>query len=220
LESGPSNGISTAEQEYPAMSDVLMTVATFGDPVEANLAKNYLEASGVQAFLADEETVNMDWALGNAIGRIKLQVGDQHAEAARTLLSQHTGLAATAALGPEEIRYEPSQDEPTPRWEDLDEDGDQDQDQEADDFEPEPTTRDKNAERAFKGAIFGLLFFPLQFYAFYLLLKVFLSEEPLGDGERRKAIIAGVINLPLMAGVCLIMVGACLIILRSLTQTL
>ena len=141
------------------MSDVLMTVATFGDPVEANLAKNYLEASGVQAFLADEETVNMDWALGNAIGRIKLQVGDQDADAARTLLSQHNDLAATAALGPEEIRYETSQDEPTPRWEDLDEDGDQDQDQEADDFEPEPTTRDKNAERAFKGAIFGLLFF-------------------------------------------------------------
>ena len=130
---------------------------------------------------------------------IKLQVGDQDAEAARTLLSQHAG-RPHGALGPEEIRYETSQAEPTPRWEDLDEDGDLDQDQEADDFEPEPTTRDKNAERAFKGAIFGLLFFPLQFYVFYLLLRVFLSERPLGDHERRKAIIAGVINLPLMAG--------------------
>ncbi len=83
------------------MSDFLMTVATFGDPVEANLAKNYLEASGVQAFLADEETVNMDWALGNAIGRIKLQVGDQDAEAARTLLSQHTGLASDSRPRPQ-----------------------------------------------------------------------------------------------------------------------
>ena len=101
------------------MSDVLMTVATFGDPVEANLAKNRLESSGVQAFLADEETVNMDWLLGNAIGRIKLQVGDQDAEAARTLLSQHSDLDATAALGPEEIRFESSLAEPTPGWEDL-----------------------------------------------------------------------------------------------------
>lgn len=179
------------------MSDSLVTVATFGDTVEANLAKNRLESAGVQAFLADEETVNMDWLLGNAIGRIKLQVGDQDAEAARTLLSQHGDREASAALGPEEIRFESNLAEPTPEWED------QEADQEADEFEPAPTTRDKNAERAFRGAVFGVLFFPLQFYVFYLLLRVFLSDEPLGDRERRKAIIAGIINLPFVVGVCL-----------------
>jgi len=175
------------------MSDFLVTLATFGDTVEANLAKNRLEAAGIQTFLADEETVNMDWLLGNAIGRIKLQVGDQDAEAARTLLSQHGDLETSAALGPEEIRFDSSQAEPTPEWED----------QEADEFEPAPTTRDKYAERAFRGAIFGILFFPLQFYVFYLLLRVFLSEEPLGDRERRKAIIAGIINLPFVIGLCI-----------------
>ena len=175
------------------MSDVLVTLATFNDTVEANLAKNYLEEAGFPAFLADEETVNMDWLLGNAVGRIKLQVGDRDAEAARTLLSQHGHLEAPAAIGPEEIRFESSQAEPE----------DQEEDQDADEFEPTPTTRDKNAERAFRGAIFGVLFFPLQFYVFYLLLRVFIAEEPLGDRERRKAIIAAIINLPFVIGLCI-----------------
>jgi hypothetical protein len=38
------------------MSNDMVTVATFTDPVEANLAKNRLEASGVRASLANEET--------------------------------------------------------------------------------------------------------------------------------------------------------------------
>jgi hypothetical protein len=179
------------------MSDVLVTLATFNDTVEANLAKNYLEEAGFPAFLADEETVNMDWLLGNAVGRIKLQVGDRDAEAARTLLSQHGHLEAPAAIGPEEIRFESSQAGPSPESED------QEEDQDADEFEPTQTTRDKNAERAFRGAIFGVLFFPLQFYVFYLLLKVFISEEPLGDRARRKAIIAAIINLPFVVGLCI-----------------
>jgi len=33
-----------------------------------------LEGNGITVFLADAETVNMDWLLGNAIGNIKLQV--------------------------------------------------------------------------------------------------------------------------------------------------
>ena len=41
------------------MSDRLATVATFGCPVEANLARNRLEVAGIKAFLADEETVGM-----------------------------------------------------------------------------------------------------------------------------------------------------------------
>ncbi len=70
------------------MGNVLVTVATYADPVEANLAKNNLEAAGIQAFLANEETVDMVWPIGNAIGWIKIQVGTDDADFARALLSQ------------------------------------------------------------------------------------------------------------------------------------
>jgi Putative prokaryotic signal transducing protein len=182
------------------MNDVLVTLATFGDTVEANLAKNYLEAAGIRAFLADEETVNMDWLLGNAVGRIKLQVGDGDEEAARTLLSEHGHIEAPAPLGPDEIRYEDSS--PAGLAPDRD---DSEEDHEDDDYEPAPTARDQNATRAFRGAIFGVLFFPLQFYVFYLLLRVFISDEPLGDRERRKAIVAAIINLPFVIGLCVML---------------
>ena len=70
------------------MSDRLATVATFGCPVEANLARNRLEAAGIKAFLADEETVGMVWHLTNALGGIKLQVGDRDAEEALAILAE------------------------------------------------------------------------------------------------------------------------------------
>jgi hypothetical protein len=62
--------------------------------------------------------------------------------------------------------------------------------------------RKNNADRADRGAVVGLLFLPLQLYVFYLLLKIFTSREPLGDRGRRRALIAAVINLPLMIALC------------------
>src|SRR5262249_36983543 len=55
---------------------------------EAEAAKMYLEAEGISAFLADAETVNMDWFLANAIGNIKLQVPSAQAETAGALLGR------------------------------------------------------------------------------------------------------------------------------------
>jgi hypothetical protein len=75
-------------QEGSSMSDGLATVATFGSPVEANLARNQLEAAGIKAFLADEETVGMVWPLTNALGGIQLQVGDRDAKEALAILAK------------------------------------------------------------------------------------------------------------------------------------
>ena len=73
------------------MSLELVTVATFRFLPEAEAAKLCLEAQGLTAFLADAETVNMDWFLGNAIGNIKLQVPSPQTEAAAAMLENMRG---------------------------------------------------------------------------------------------------------------------------------
>jgi hypothetical protein len=70
------------------MSAEFVTVATYRILPEAEAAKLHLEAEGLTTFLADAETVAMDWLLANAVGNIKLQVPPAQAEAAAALLEQ------------------------------------------------------------------------------------------------------------------------------------
>jgi hypothetical protein len=62
--------------------------------------------------------------------------------------------------------------------------------------ELELTQREQTAIRAFRSAVIGILFCPLQLYTFWLLLDVMHSEERLGREQRRWAIIATVIISP------------------------
>jgi hypothetical protein len=66
----------------------LVTVASFQFPAEAEVARMHLQERGIQAFLADAETVSMDWLLGNAIGYVKLQVPSEQAQAALSFLEE------------------------------------------------------------------------------------------------------------------------------------
>lgn len=70
------------------MSNDFVTIATFQFLTEAEVSKLALEAEGIKVFLADVETVSMDWMIGNAIGYIKLQVPGSQVEAAVALLEQ------------------------------------------------------------------------------------------------------------------------------------
>src|SRR5260370_33803511 len=70
------------------MEDQLVTVETYQFLPQAQAAKLQLEGNDIQVFLADAETVNMDWLLGNAIGNIKLQVPSDQVEKARDLLEE------------------------------------------------------------------------------------------------------------------------------------
>src|SRR5438874_1732494 len=82
------------------MDDDLLTVASFRFSPEAEAARLLLEAEGIPGFLADTETVNMDWLLGNAIGHIKLQVPRDYADAASVLLEQ---IQTLRSLEPEDL---------------------------------------------------------------------------------------------------------------------
>ena len=68
--------------------DDLVTVSTFRTAPEAELAKTALDAEGIESFIADAETVTMDWLLGIAVGDVKIQVARSVAERARDILAR------------------------------------------------------------------------------------------------------------------------------------
>ena len=61
--------------------------------------------------------------------------------------------------------------------------------------EPPPTSREQNVDRALLSAIFGFVVFPpLEVYAIWLLIKVFLSDERLSARRRRRGLVALFVN--------------------------
>src|SRR5207244_6007231 len=68
------------------MDDKLVEVARFGDAVEAELAKNRLEAEGIRAFLGTENTGGLFAGMGLAFGGISLHVAEADLARAAALL--------------------------------------------------------------------------------------------------------------------------------------
>lgn len=69
----------------------VVTVATFDDMPSAHIALGRLHAEGLQAHLADENLVQTDWLYSIAVGGIKLQVDEQDAALAETILARDDG---------------------------------------------------------------------------------------------------------------------------------
>lgn len=74
------------------MDEELVTVAVFGSPFEAGMAKSELEACGIPAFIADEFTIGANPLYSNALGGIKLQVPATYAEEAHQIVSAQAPL--------------------------------------------------------------------------------------------------------------------------------
>lgn len=70
------------------MSENLIVVRRFRDLIEAELAKGKLESAGIDAFVADENIVRMDWLYSNAIGGLRLMVKPEDADEACSILDQ------------------------------------------------------------------------------------------------------------------------------------
>ena len=73
------------------MATRLVTIATFDMSPKAEIARNALTAAGIQSVLGDDNTLGMDWMLGNAIGWIKVQVREEDADRAVTVLEEALG---------------------------------------------------------------------------------------------------------------------------------
>ncbi|CAH0538885.1 DUF2007 domain-containing protein [Vibrio marisflavi] len=65
----------------------MITVARFSFPHEAYIAKASLEAAGIDSFVADEHTINMQWLYSNAMGGVRLLVREVDLDSAVELLN-------------------------------------------------------------------------------------------------------------------------------------
>ncbi|WP_444908981.1 putative signal transducing protein [Microbulbifer sp. TRSA005] len=78
---------------------MLVTVARFSFPYEAQIAKARLESEGISAFIADEHTVNMQWLYSNAMGGVRLQVSESDLDKAHEILKQDRSNLVDQELG-------------------------------------------------------------------------------------------------------------------------
>ncbi|WP_445354897.1 DUF2007 domain-containing protein [Microbulbifer sp. EKSA008] len=83
---------------------MLVTVARFSFPYEAQIAKARLESEGIHAFIADEHTVNMQWLYSNAMGGVRLQVSENDLDEANEILNQDRSNLVDQELGHDEER--------------------------------------------------------------------------------------------------------------------
>ena len=65
------------------MPDHLVTIGAYSTPYEANLVRAELEAFDIDATLADDETIGVNWLWSNALGGVKVQVPESEVEEAR-----------------------------------------------------------------------------------------------------------------------------------------
>jgi Putative prokaryotic signal transducing protein len=68
----------------------LVTLRQFRDIPAALLAKSILDSEDIECFLADENTIRMDWLLSNMLGGVKLWVKEEDAGRASELLERRS----------------------------------------------------------------------------------------------------------------------------------
>jgi hypothetical protein len=164
------------------MANNFVTVATFPTSIEANLAKQLLEAEGIRAYLANESTVDLAWHLTVAVGWVKLQVHQSDAALAQLIL-QSSNLddksisEADESTAAEQLFL---------------------QEDEGDEDIVKVSWADETADRAFRSAVIGLIliFLPFQLYSLWLLVRLLVSRRRrISQNRRWKVIVALLVNL-------------------------
>jgi hypothetical protein len=181
------------------MLDRLVTVATFDDSIRAALARNHLEAEGISVVLNDELTVATDWSLSTAVGGIKLQVPALQVEHAEYLLA----VLAEARADVSDVHFTTTAETAHELAEER----------EAQREEENPSNQ--LADRAFRAAVGGFLFFPLHFYVWLLLLSLLGETERVSPNRRWKVWGAVFLNLPVIFGLSLLVVFLTSLLPRS-----
>ena len=147
-----------------------VVIATFNNSIEASLTQEILKTQGIESWFQDEATVNLAWHLTIAVGGIKLFVREQDEQLARTILDE----------------YQASLNEETSENSDLGAEIEEE-------FHLELISTDKILRQAFRAAVVGLIFLPLQLYSLWLLLTLFWKGLP----RTQRQILTFIISLGL-----------------------
>jgi hypothetical protein len=83
----PPEEFPDADQAEPTFRN-LITVRSYWNLLEAELAKGVLDVAGIECFLFDDNMVRMDWFNANAIGGVKLRVDPQNVDEANRILNE------------------------------------------------------------------------------------------------------------------------------------
>ena len=180
------------------MSRRLVTIATFDQPAQARLAKNVLDEAKIQAAIGDENLVAMDWLLSNAVGGVKVQVWEEDAERAVTVLEQKLGERGEGLgvkVSAEELATEAEAATP--------DEGEEPETPPAEtpaSLETEPASeRDEYARRTAFAGILGLIFPPVAPFAVYLFLNAAFGEGNLSPRGRMNLWVGGLMAATGMA---------------------
>jgi len=84
----------------------LVTLRRYRDLSEALVARALLESAGIEAWIADENLVRMDWFYSNMVGGMRLQVDEHDETDARAILDE--GVPPTIAYGAKEPYIQPA----------------------------------------------------------------------------------------------------------------
>ena len=79
---------SQDEAAEPEPTEPMVTIRSFGDVMQAWLAKSNLESAAIECCLVDDNIVRLHWGIVNVLGGVKLQVKREDAEVALELLEQ------------------------------------------------------------------------------------------------------------------------------------
>lgn len=67
----------------------MITVARYFEPSEAHVVRALLESAGLMATVADEHHVTANYPISTALGGVRVQVPDEHVEAAMALVAAY-----------------------------------------------------------------------------------------------------------------------------------
>lgn len=84
------------------MTEQMVTIAVYGSPYEAGMAKSELESFGIPVFVADEFTIGAYNLYSNALGGVKVNVPASYVEEARQILSAEVPIEENQELSAED----------------------------------------------------------------------------------------------------------------------
>ena len=177
------------------MQPKLVTIATFDSPLPAHIARNSLVAAGIVAMISNESIAGNAWHLTGAVGGVQLHVRADDVEAALKILDEQESIEFGLTDTPNAEYTDDGDSEFDQEY--FEDDNDEDAAKGSSDLSE--TEADRLARRAFRAALLGVLFPPLQLYSYWLLLLYMFEPSVASKSSRWQVAGAWFTNLTVIA---------------------